>query len=80
MEGTKVTAAGMLAGQSMHVEDIHRQHRAQAREETGRCHCINATRLASFTARVRVGQINSEKDSNYTGCNYYLLCGKFNLS
>lgn len=57
MEGTEVTAAGTLAGQTMHVEDIHRQHGAQAREETGRCHCINATRLASFTARVRVGQM-----------------------
>lgn len=57
MEGTEVTAAGTLAGQSTHVEDIHRQHGAQARQETGRCHCINATRLASFTARVRVGQM-----------------------
>lgn len=80
MEGTEGTAAGTLAGQSMHVEDAHRQHGAQAREETGRCHCKNATRLASFTARVRMGQMKFSKYLNYTGCNYYLLCGKFNQS
>lgn len=30
MEGTEEAAAGTLAGQSMHVEDTHRQHGAQA--------------------------------------------------